>query len=88
MRNIMGQSDKFIEDAITNAKIKNYSIARGALFNWTTNPIQCNALGAVIVAMGIEEEFRNGFPNKWLDKVCAVIGEPPFWVYRFTAGFD
>lgn len=84
----MGYAETFIEDAIVNAKHKNFSIARGALFNWNIEPPQCNAIGAVIVALGIENEFRNGFPNKWLDKVCEIINEPPFWLWRFINGFD
>lgn len=84
----MGQAEKIIEEAIDKAKEKGYKIGRGPLFDFSKEPIQCNALGAVIISYWDVNEFRSGFPKNWLNLLCDFIGEPPFWVWRFVGGYD
>jgi len=89
----MGHTELLIEEAIIHAKSRGIRINKGAMFNWcgtteSQDPIACNAIGAVLLAMGKENLARNGFQKGWLDLVCDYLGVNAFWIYRFCIGFD
>lgn len=84
----MSNSKYLIEESINEAKQEGHIIIRGAMFDWTMNPIACNAIGAVILKLNMEEQFRNSFPKNWINVINNYLSENSFWLWRFVSGFD
>jgi hypothetical protein len=79
-----------VELSIKEAKVKGIKIVRGsgAIFRWsadTSLPLECDALGAVLVHIG---EAVPGFPEGWLWRLCCALGVDTYWFWRFDQGFS
>ncbi len=84
----MSKAETIIREAITNVRAKGIRIQPGAMIDWTGEggtPVSCDALGAVALHHDIASK---SFPSGWLKKLCTILGEDTFWVYRFCMGFD
>ena len=95
----MGQVETLIEEAIIYAKQHGVKIVRRAIFNWcahdnhydshwSTYPIECNALGAILLKIGKENLVKGSFDPSWLKVICDYLDKEPFWVCKFVNGFD
>lgn len=91
------KAERLVTEAIQAAQARGIKIVRGAVFNWcdpqdpykkSIPPSECNAIGAVLLALGKEQLLIDGFPPKWLDCVKAHLDVDDFWVWRFYHGFD
>jgi hypothetical protein len=95
----MSKALSIIENSIEWVKSTDVIIERRPLFTWAHGrnsfpeeeyklPWRCNAIGAVLIKLGVYSKYRNNIPNNFLEEVCNHIGEPPFWLWRFVSGFD
>lgn len=99
----MSKQEDLIDEAIQFAKSQGVNISRGgAIFNWcqhdsinytfkstwSIKPLSCNALGAVLFKLGKESMVKETINPEWLTIVCNYLDVDPFWIARFTHGFD
>lgn len=88
----MSKPDLLIEEALLYAKEKGIHINRGgSVFDRTNNnsyPISCNAFGAILIKLGQENLVNNGFDPTWIKVICNYLNVEPYWLNRFSLGFD
>ena len=94
----MKAEDRIVE-AILAAKARGVLIVRGPVFDWVHPdrvprelPYACNAIGAVLLALGKEQlvspDVYVGFVPGWRKVIEEYLGVNDFWLWRFGSGFD
>lgn len=84
----MGQTETIIEEAIQYAQQHGAKIVRGPVFNWCSQPLECNAIGAVLLKLGKEDLVKEEFVPGWMKTISEYLGEDSFWICKFVNGFD
>jgi hypothetical protein len=95
----MGKAETLIEEAIQYAQSRGVKIKRRAVFNWCANnnpydsqwasyPIECNAIGAILLKLGKENLVKEEFTPGWMKEVSEYLEEDGFWIWKFVSGFD